>query len=164
MRKLVWVGAALIVLGGGAILLKPFAVQALGDLFWAGADDKHTGLKEGVALSSAGDCPISLPPSAIDIHYAYELYWQGGCSICRYTFPSGDLKRQGELHLKKRATWTRLGAGVSANVPEHRFAKFKWFQPASIAVGWESDTSGILWEPKVWVDETNRNIYVIEQN
>lgn len=163
-RKLGWVLVAIIVLAGGAMLLKPIVFRALGNLFWAGVDDIQTGLKEGVPLSSAGDCPFALPPSAIDIHYTYELYWQGGCSVCRYKFPSGDLRKQGELHLKKSASWIRLGAGVTAIVPEHQFASYKWFQPDSIAVGWESDTSGILWEPKVWVDETNRYIYVLEQN
>jgi hypothetical protein len=39
-----------------------------------------------------------------------------------------------------------------------------WFQPSSIATGYESDSSGILWEPKVWIDDVNRLIYVIDQN
>lgn len=163
-RKLVLAGSVLILLGGGTVFLMPVALRVLVGLVWVGVDDVQTGLKQGVSLSSAGDCPITLPPSATDIHYAYELYWQGGCSVCRYTFPSGDLRKEGERHWKKPATWIRLEAGVTANVPEHRFAKYKWFQPTSIAVGWESDTSGVLWEPKVWVDETNRYIYVIEQN
>ncbi len=115
-------------------------------------------------MSSAEDCPFVLPPSAKDIHYTYDLYWQGGCSICRYTFPVGSLKKQGESHLKKPAAWIRLDAGITATVPEHRFASHAWFQPVSIGLGWESDTSGILWETKVWIDETNRYIYVIEQN
>jgi hypothetical protein len=30
--------------------------------------------------------------------------------------------------------------------------------------GHESSTSGILWEPKVWIDEPGRIIYVLDQN
>ncbi len=111
-----------------------------------------------------GDCPFDLPSSARDIYYVYDLYWQGGCSICRYAFPTGNLKKQGEKHLRTPTTWIRLGDGVKGSVPEHRFSTHPWFQPTSIVGGWESTTSGILWEPKVWIDEPNRYIYVIEQN
>ena len=131
---------------------------------WYNIDDTYTGLKEGVALSAADDCPFELPAGATDIHYAYELFWQGGCSIGRYKFPAGDLRTQAAKHLRTPAPWEEISATVAATVPEHQFSSHGWFQPASINGGWESDTSGILWEPKVWIDEEKRLIYVIEQN
>lgn len=127
-------------------------------------DERQTGLKEGIPRSSAGDCPVDLPTSATDIYYAYDLYWQGGCMVCRYTYPSGDLRKQGEKHLRASPTWNRIGVVSAASVPEHRFSSLAWFQPAKIATGWESDSSGMLWQPKVWLDEVNRHIYVLDQN
>ena len=129
-----------------------------------GINDEQKGLQEGIARSAATDSPIDLPKDATDIYYAYDLYWQGGCSIARYRLPSGDLKKQAETHLRAPASWVDLNATTHATVPEHIFSMHGWFQPSSITTGYESASSGILWEPKVWIDNMNRLIYVIDQN
>ena len=154
------------------ILLVVFSVLAVAVLFggygiyiWTiGIEEEQNGLQEGISRSAATDCPIDLPRSATDIYYAYHSYWQGGCSIARYRLPTGDLKKQAEAHLRTPASWIALNLTTRAIVPEHRFAKLRWFDPTSIATGYESSTSGILWEPKVWIDDANRLIYVIDQN
>jgi hypothetical protein len=134
-------------------------------LIWHnGIDDVRSGLQEGITRSAASDSPVELPSSATDIYYAYELYWQGGCMIARYHFPQGDLKKQAETHLRSVVTWVPISSTALAQVPEHRFASHSWFQPTAISNGYESSTSGILWEPKVWIDEPSRIIYVLDQN
>jgi hypothetical protein len=82
----------------------------------------------------------------------------------RYRLPTGDLKKQAATHLRAAVPWVYLNATTRATVPEHGFQMHAWFQPSSIATGYESDSSGILWEPKVWIDDVNRLIYVIDQN
>ena len=154
------------------ILLAIFSVVLFVALFYGyvfyvwtiGIEEEHRGLKEGVARNAANDSPIDLPKNATGIYYAYELYWQGGCSIVSYRLPTGDLKKQAATHLRAAIPWVDLNATTRATVPEHRFQMHAWFQPSSIATGYESDSSGILWEPKVWIDDVNRLIYVIDQN
>ncbi len=138
-----------------------------GAMYWiwhVGIEDVQSGLQEGITLSAASDSPIELPSAATDIYYAYELYWQGGASIARYHFPRGDLKTQAATHLRSVAPWVEINSTALATVPEHRFASLSWFQPTAITSGYESSSSGILWEPKVWIDEANRQIFVLDQN
>jgi len=95
------------------ILLALFSVVLFVALFYGyvfyvwtiGIEEEHRGLKEGVARSAANDSPIDLPKNATDIYYAYELYWQGGCSIVRYRLPTGDLKKQAATHLRAAVPW-----------------------------------------------------------
>lgn len=145
------------------IVLGVLAVAGLYYIWFVGIDDSSTGVKEGITRSAATDSPISLPAGATDIYYTYELYWQGGAMVVRYHLPHGDLKKQAEEHLQKVVTWKPITT-TTASVPEHRFASYSWFQPTSITSGVESDTSGILWEPKVWIDDVNRRIYFLHQN
>ncbi len=146
-----------------ALLCSGFFV--VGCLWSRGLNDRHTGLQEGVSRQLARDSPFDLPSKAEDVHYAYDLYWQGGCSICRYTYPTGDLKAQAASHLNRLPPdWIRLDRDQVATVPSHRFQFHTWFQPSAITSGWESDTSGALWQPKVWVDETHNHIYILLQN
>jgi hypothetical protein len=118
------------------------------DVWTVGIEEEQNGLQQGISRSAATDCPTDLPSSATDIDYAYHLYWQGGCSITRYRLPTGDLKKQAETHLRAPAPWIALDPTTKATVPEHRFLKHRWFDPASISTGYESSTSGILWDLK----------------
>jgi hypothetical protein len=158
LRKKLLIGiisiACLITLLFGAIIL----------IWNTGIDDVHSGLQEGITRSAASDSPIELPINATDIYYAYELYWQGGCMIARYNFPQGDLKKQAKTHLRSVVPWVTINSTELADVPEHRFESHAWFQPIDIASGYESSSSGMLWEPKVWIDEASRTIYVLDQN
>ena len=157
VSKKIWIGLlALVVLGC-------LALAGLYYIWFVGINDSSQGLKEGVTRSAAADCPILLPTGATDIYYTYDLYWQGGAMVVRYHLPQGDLKTQAEAHLQKVVAWKAITT-ATASVPEHRFASYSWFQPASITSGVESDTSGILWEPKVWIDDVNRRIYFLHQN
>lgn len=157
-RKKTW----LCILSTSGLICLIFGVFAYQWLF--GVDENQKGLKEGVSLAAASDSPIPLPKGAADIYYAYDLHWQGGCLITRYRLHEGDLKKQAEKHLKAAVPWQSINASTPATVPEHRFAGHSWFQPATIKDGFESLSSGILWEPKVWIDEVERVIYVIDQN
>lgn len=147
-----------------AVVLLCLLLGGLAYLLYSGIDDEQNGLKEGISLSAAVDCPIDLPNGATDISYAYQLYWQGGCTVLRYRYPEGDLKQQAEKHLQKVVPWRTISTTTPVTVPEHRFAGHAWFQPTSITSGYESQSSGILWEPKVWIDEAERVIYVLYQN
>ncbi|RYD32701.1 MAG: hypothetical protein EOP86_15105 [Verrucomicrobiaceae bacterium] len=127
-------------------------------------DDRRHGARENVSISMAVDCPIVLPLGADDICYAYDLYWQGGCMVARYHLPKGDLKKQAGIYLRQPVPWNEISAEKPANVPGHSFGALGWFQPSTITQGFESDSSGILWEPKVWIDEERRLIYMVNQN
>lgn len=130
------------------------------------SDATTTGLQQGVSREQANDCPFALPASATDIYYAYELYWQGGASICRYTFPAGDIQKQAQAHLRPRGpwSWSEISPRSKPTLVEHRLMQHTWFQPATIEHGFESTTTGILWDPKVWIDAERRYIYILDQN
>jgi hypothetical protein len=149
----------------GFLLLGAFVLIGVSYYVWFVAiDEVYTGHEEGITLSEAKDSPVELPSNASNIYFAYELYWQGGASVARYDFSEGDIKHQAASHLRSEVDWVQIDSTVRPTVPEHQFQNHAWFQPADILSGYESASSGILWEPKVWIDDGTNTIYVLDQN
>jgi hypothetical protein len=124
-------------------------------------DEVHTGLQEGISRSGAKDSPVKLPINATNIYYEYEAYWQGGATIARYDYPHGDIKKQAATHLRAEASWVEINADNMPTIPEHQFSVHTWFQPNTIANGYEC-VSDVGWETIVWIDMASRTIYVLE--
>ncbi len=137
------------------------------------ADDHQAGSRVNLASSSlADDCPISLPQDATNISYAYDLHWQGGSYLVLYQLPERDLKDAANSFLKQHQRSDKPSPGwhvidpsnPSPSAMQHRFAEATWFAPEHIQNGWVTDSSGILWSPRVWIDTDNRQLYILNQN